>query len=156
MFLKGSLAICMKRLILIFALGVLIPSLNASATNAGGLEVLTLKRINQFDRNDEGCSRWGISKAEVVDAFKSMKQVESQVWGMTCEAYSCAYVGKAKYLGKTYDIEVNAAGAIILFDNKDAIYFIETVQRKYFLSACQTTDTVPSKPPTALSKPPTH
>src|SRR4051812_29150683 len=56
---------------------------------AGGLEIVSLKRISQFDRNDEGCSDWKMSEPQILQAFKKMRKVTSERWGMTCEAYSC-------------------------------------------------------------------
>jgi hypothetical protein len=84
------------------------------------------------------CTDWKISKREVVQAFKKMRELSSGEWGSFCYVYPCSYEGKAKYRGRVYEIEVNAGSFLALtgINGGKTRYFIQKERTPYFLAPC--------------------
>lgn len=102
------------------------------------LEIVSLKRIDPPNDSDSECANWKMNKHDVLVSFRKMGRVDSVEWGALCYVYTCSYQGQVKYLGRLYDMEVNAGAFIKLteIDGDATLYFIEKKARPYFVSSC--------------------
>ena len=112
------------------------PSNAANVIIRGGL-------VRQVDysvlpRDSEQCGRWTYSEKNLGVDFSRMREVISGDWGRLCYTYACSYTGSATYQAKTYRIEVNAGGWIVLSSSEGlpSRFFISDATLPSFLDSC--------------------
>jgi hypothetical protein len=106
------------------------------------LEIISINKVDTENPSNAACVQWKMNKSDILKSFQKMRRVTSAEWGGECYVYSCSYIGKAKYQGRTYDIEVNAGSYISLTetDGEKTLYFIERNASRSFIESCNCCD----------------
>ena len=111
-----------------------------------GSDVVELEIISEmvketdpaFHKRDPECLEWKMTKDDILLSFSKMRKVAPVEWGAWCPVYSCFYIGKARYHGRIYSIEVNAASFISLTEEvgENTLYFIGENPSPLFIVPC--------------------
>lgn len=104
-------------------IGTIKKTIDSSNTNSKKIEEL-------------GCNSWVVSNQDIENIFPKMEEINGNEWNSYCYHYPCSYKGIANYNGAQYNLYVNSASYIILYNDAGKKYFILKNDNNLFLKSC--------------------
>lgn len=116
------------------------PSIAAAQTKSGPLPTTYVVKLNSAlaTRDADICRGWSYDGTSVLSDLAALRESSAEDWGHSCYQYACSAFGAIEYDGKSYDVEANAAGWILLKDKTSPVfrYFVSVKKNEHFLTAC--------------------
>jgi len=83
-----------------------------------------------------GCEQWVIASNAISGILHHMRLVESTEWNAKCYYYPCHYIGSVTNGINNYKIHINSGSFVLLYNDQETLYFINSEVSDYFLTPC--------------------